>query len=176
MRQREDVEADVVVEDRVGHPERRLAVEQKDGLPLRRGGETGERRHQQGEDETADRHVAPEGVAARLKELTVGAGAIPRRHAPGDLDIDADDHEEDDERRDPGDDLPEDARPEHRAVVNLAEPEPVGVDTEEPARHRQDDQDSCDDDRSDDAASRTSGRRLRRRLAWAQGADVVHAG
>ncbi len=171
----EDIEADVVVEDGVRDAERRLVVEEQEGLPLRSGGETSEGRHDRTECESADAYVAAERGAARLEEVTVNGSAIAGRQAPRDLDVDLDYYEEHQERGRSDDDLPQDARPEHGAVADFAEPEPVHVRAEKPTGHGEHKNGQGDDDARDDPAARTRSARRRRLLARVDWAHVVHS-
>ena len=126
-RQREDVEAEVVVEDRVGHAERHAVqgalVEQP---AARRPGADDDRDH--GRDDDAD-------PAQRLHRVLVDVlddvdaleGAVARRQPAGDLDVAEDDDEEDDAGRHADDQPRPDLAPEHDPQADLAEPQPVGV-------------------------------------------------
>ena len=142
-REAEDVEADVLVEVRVGLAEVLAVVPQQEVAPLPGGGDTGE-------DAEDDAHPDEQDPAQRGHDLAVALevgllGRVRPEHGPepeGEVEVDADDERhrpaEQGEQQDPRpDQLGED-----RAVVEAVEPELVGP---QPREQREGDHQGADD-------------------------------
>ena len=171
----EDVERDVVAEDRVLLVPRRLVEVEQHLLPRGGGGDRGEERHDDAHHDPSDSDPAAHLGAARLEQRAVDVGAEVRREPPRQLDVDPDDHEEDGEAGEAQQQLRPDARPEHAAEAHLAEPQPVDVHAEDAAGEGQHEHDDGDDDRPDDATACVPGATwLGRLLLGAERAYVVH--
>ncbi len=165
-----------MAEDDVLLAERRLLQVQQERLPLGGCGDAGEHGGQKAHAQAAPSHPAPHQLAARLEQVARRGDAIAGRQAPRQLHVGEHDDEEQGERAEADEDLPPEARPEHGAEAHLAEPQPVDVEAEEPARHGEHDDDGDDDDGDDDASS-TDAATLGRAGGplGAHGAHVVHA-
>ena len=175
-RRGEHVERDVSAEDRVLLAERGLVEVQEEALPGAGGGDPGDEGDDHADGGGADAHPLAHGGAARLEERPVHVGAEVRRQPPRQLDVGPHDDEEHRERGGAQEEPRPDARPEHLEEPDLAEPQPVDVQTEQAAAEGEHEHDDGDDDRSDDASSRgpvaAFGRGF---LLGTERADVVHA-
>ena len=114
-RQREDVEPDVVAEDRVLLAERGLLHVEEERLPLRRGRDAGDEGDHEAHAQAAPPDPAAHPVAARLEQVAGGGDAVARRQAARELHVELDDDEEEREADDADQHLPPDARPEDAA-------------------------------------------------------------
>ena len=116
--QREDVEADVVAEDRVGHAEGRLVEEELGGLPValrrERGDDRDDQRDADGEQPQVGQH---DGAVARDRVLGAGDGDEHRPGAVGDVEVERDQAAHEDGRDDGLHDARAEDRREHAPVA-----------------------------------------------------------
>ncbi len=150
--QREDVEADVVVEDRVGGVERHAVQGTLEQQPVgRRAGAHDDRDHER-DDEAAAAQPLHRAFVDVLDDVDALEGTVARRQAPRDLDVGVEDGEEDGAGRYPDDEPRPDLAPEDDPQADLAEPEPVGVGQQVDDEQHESEHEGRDDDRGDQAA------------------------
>ena len=158
--QREDVEAEVVVEDRVARVERHAVQRPLEQQPLaRRAGA-----HDDGDDDRDDQAAAAQTLDGAfvdvLDDVDALEGAVARRQASGELDVGVEDGEEDGAGRYPDDETRPDLAPEDHAQTDLAEPQPVGVDQQEDDEQHENERDGGHGD-ADEASAMMGCRRAR---------------
>ena len=129
-RQREDVEGEVVAEDRIFGPERHAAERPSEGQPRTRGGKTYDHRGDKGNREAHQQHQPACRRRGQLDDLIVFHGMELRRGAASDGDVPVHDGKEDCRKDDADDDAGSDPRPEDRSEGNFSIPEPVDVEAQ----------------------------------------------
>ena len=126
-RQREHVEPDVVVEDRVACAEGHAVHGALEQQPVRRGAGPDDDRDHGRDDETAAAQRLDLTLVDVLDDVDALEGTMARRQAARYLDVAPEDGKEDGAGRHADDEPRPDLAPEDDAQAYLAEPQPVGV-------------------------------------------------
>ena len=161
-RQREDVEAEVVMEDRVFRAEGHAVQGALEHEPLGRGAGADEDRQHHRADEAAAPQPLHGALVDVLDDVDALEGAVARRQTARDLDVGVEDGEEDGAGGHADDEPRPDLAPEDDPQADLAEPEPVGVGQQVDDEHHQGEHQSRHGDADEPTA--TARRRRARRL------------
>jgi len=148
-RQREHVEADVVVEDRITGAEAHAVQGTLEQQPVARHAHAENDGDERRDDEAPAAQGLDRVLVDVLDDVYALEGAMTGREASGELDVGVEDGEEDDAGRYPDDQARPDLTPVDDAQTYLAEPQPVGVgvevDDKQHASKRHERHDDADD-------------------------------